>query len=422
MNKLLQINEDRLWSRLHEIGNIGADPQGGISRFSWDPSYKKGLEQLIYWMNQAGLKARIDTVGNLFCRLEGADPEAPAVLSGSHFDTVPHGGLFDGLAGIMGAFEALLTIKESKLPHKHPLELVAFINEEATEFLGGTFGSKAVCGMIAPDYPFLLRNHRTGQLLSEAMRDFKMGVDPGNILASKIDPSQYCAFIEMHIEQGRYLLDRNLPLAVVNAIAGIKQFYITVKGISAHAGGMSMTDRCDAVAGAASIISKVEELTTSISPDARGTVGSVQVIPGEHNIIAEECKFSVDFREADDEKWQYFFDCLLSAAEKECQKRGLTWTVETTCNLPPAHCSPKIISLMENTAQDLSLPAHQMISFPAHDAMNMSRLMPMGMIFLRSEAEGRSHCPEEFTAKQDLTAGANLLTNTLYRIACEDLL
>ena len=421
MNKTLQINEERLWNRLHQAGAVGADPAGGISRFSWEPAYKEGLQLLLRWMHQSGLETRIDTVGNLFVRLEGTDPDAPAVLSGSHFDTVPSGGLFDGLAGVMGALEALLTIKESGLAHKRPLEAVAFINEEATEFLGGTFGSKAICGMIPPDYPYHLKNHKTGQLLSDAMKAFGMGVDPENIPASKIDPARYCAFIEMHIEQGRYLLDHKLPLAIINTIAGIKQFYITIKGVSSHAGGMSMSSRHDAVAGAASVICEVERLASSISPNARGTVGFIHVTPGEHNIIAGECKISVDFREADDTKWQQFFDRLLAVTDAECQKRGLTWTVETTCDLAPAHCSPKIISLLEDTARSLSLPVHQMISFPAHDAMNMSRLMPMGMIFLRSLAEGRSHCPEEFTSRNDLTAGANLLANTLYRIASEDI-
>lgn len=134
MENYVSINSDRLWARLNEVGHIGSDPRGGISRFAWEPPYKEAVMLLIRWIKEAGLTARIDTVGNVFARLEGDDPHAPAVLSGSHFDTVPQGGCFDGLAGVMGALEALVAIKESGLPHKKPLEMVAFINEEASQF------------------------------------------------------------------------------------------------------------------------------------------------------------------------------------------------------------------------------------------------------------------------------------------------
>ena len=136
MENYVSINSDRLWARLNEVGHIGSDPRGGISRFAWEPPYKEAVMLLIRWIKEAGLTARIDTVGNVFARLEGDDPHAPAVLSGSHFDTVPQGGCFDGLAGVMGALEALVAIKESGLPHKKPLEMVAFINEEASQFFG----------------------------------------------------------------------------------------------------------------------------------------------------------------------------------------------------------------------------------------------------------------------------------------------
>ena len=194
MENYVSINPDRLWARLNEVGHIGSDPRGGISRFAWEPPYKEAVMLLIRWIKEAGLTARIDTVGNVFARLEGDDPHAPAVLSGSHFDTVPQGGCFDGLAGVMGALEALVAIKESGLPHKKPLEMVAFINEEASQFLGGTFGSKAICGMLPDDYAFHLRNRQTGQLLSDAMREFGMGLDPERLTESKIDPTPIVVF------------------------------------------------------------------------------------------------------------------------------------------------------------------------------------------------------------------------------------
>ncbi len=417
MSKMVSINADRLWDRLHKIGAIGADPRGGISRFAWEPAYKQAVELLCTWAREEGLSVHIDTVGNVFARLEGTDPDAPAVLTGSHLDTVPHGGYFDGLAGVIGALEALTSIRAGAYRPKRSLEMVAFINEEASQFLGGTFGSKAMCGMLPDDYARTLRHRQTGQLLCDAMREFGMGTDPNRISDSKIDPARYAAFVEMHIEQGRYLLDEGLPLAVVSAVAGIKQFYITIHGVQAHAGGMAMKDRHDAMAAAAAIACEVERLAQDSGADSRGTVGYIEAHPGEHNIIADRCVVPVDFRVSDAYHWTALYDDLMAFTRAQCQKRGLTWSVHSTCDLAPAPCAPSLMQIMETAADSLDIPHRQMVSFPAHDSMNMSRLMPMGMIFLRSSNEGVSHCPEEFTTKEDLTAGVQVLANTLLQAA-----
>ncbi len=287
----MKINEERLWSRLNTVGAIGADARGGVSRFPWEPAYKQAVDLLISWIEEAGLSARIDTVGNVFARLEGEDAALPAVLSGSHFDTVPCGGYFDGMAGVMGALEALVTIQESKAAHKRPIEMVAFINEEGSTFLGGTFGSKAMCGMLPNDYADHLRHRQTDKLLRDAMLESGMGLDPDNFAASVINPSDYYAFIELHIEQGRTLLDAQLPLSVVTDIAGIKQFFIIVNGVAAHAGGMDMKDRHDAMAAAAAIACEVERLALNSGSSTRGTVGYIEAQPGraQHHRTAVCC-------------------------------------------------------------------------------------------------------------------------------------
>ena len=422
MGRLIDINGERLWSRLNQVGAVGTDARGGINRFAWEPSYKEAVKMMTGWIEKEGLSYRIDTVGNVYARLEGEEPGEQTVLSGSHFDTVPQGGYFDGLAGVMGALESLVAIKESGIPHKRPIEMVAFINEEASQFLGGTFGSKAMCGMLPHDYAYQLRHRRTNQLLSDAMKEYGFGLDPDNIEGSIINPKAYYAFIEMHIEQGRYLLDKDIPLSVVQSVAGIKQFYITINGEAAHAGGMAMKDRHDAMAAAAAITTEVERLAHTISADARGTVGYIETHPGEHNIIAEKCIMPVDFREADLEKWKKMYDDLMLFTARECEKRGLTWSVHYTCNLEPAPCREELRQLMDNTADKLNIVHNSMISFPAHDAMNISRIMPMGMIFLRSSNGGVSHCPEEFTTKEDMVKGTRLLANTLLQMAAVDIL
>lgn len=321
----------------------------------------------------------------------------------------------------MGSLEALVSIKESGLPHRRPLELVAFINEEASQFLGGTFGSKAMCGMLPADYAATLRHRQTGQLLADAMRECGLGLDPDNFAASRIDPARYYAFVEMHIEQGRRLLDKGLPLAVVTSVAGIKQFYITIHGEEAHAGGMAMKDRHDAMAAAAAIAAQVERLALNTGADTRGTVGYIEAHPAEHNIIADKCVVPVDFRAEDDGIWAQLYTDLMDFTKAQCEQRGLTWTVHATCDLAPAHCAPELRDVMAKAAAALGIPHDQMISFPAHDAINLSRLMPMGMLFLRSSNGGVSHCPEEFTTRDDLAAGTQVLAQTLYAAASRDL-
>ena len=174
-----------------------------------------------------------------------------------------------------------------------------------------------------------------------------------------------------------------------------------------------MTDRHDALAAAAAVITAVESLAKRCGPDTRGTVGYISVSPCEHNIIADSVTISVDFREADDEKWEALYTDLMEVTQRECEKRGLTWTVNSTCNLKPAHCAPELIQLLEEAAAGTGVEKDRMISFPAHDSMNMSRIMPMGMLFLRSSNDGLSHCPEEFTTREDMVLGTQVLTNAL---------
>lgn len=417
----LKVNGKRLWEREMYVGEIGADPRGGISRFAWTPEYRQACEVLMGWMREIGLTARMDTVGNIYGRLEGEE-DLPPVLTGSHFDTVPCGGKFDGLAGIMTALEVLNTLKENGVKPRRPIEMIAFVNEEASQFLGGTFGSKAICGMLPDDYALKSMHRETGITMKQAMLEFGMGLEPDNFAGSRITEKDYHAFIELHIEQGKYLLQKGLPLAVIDTVAGIKQFYITIEGVAAHAGGMAMEDRHDAMAAAAAIATEVERLALTSGSQTRGTVGYIQAHPAEHNIIADQAIVPVDFREDKDDIWNDLYDNLMAFTKKECDKRGLTFSVKSTINNTPCHCDPRIINLIEDCATAMDIPHMHMISFPAHDSIQMGRLYPMGMIFLRSSNNGVSHCPEEHTTPEDLEAGANLLLQTVLRLANENII
>ena len=415
----MSINPDRLWTRLNQIGSI--DPRGGISRFAWTKEYKESAGLLISWMKLAGMSVRVDTVGNIYGRLEGSE-DLPAILTGSHLDTVPCGGKFDGIAGIMSALEAITSIKENKISNKHPLEMIAFINEEASQFLGGHFGSKAICGMLPDDYAKTCVDKNTGITMHEAMINYGMGLNPDNFPGSYIKKEDYYAFLELHIEQGKYLLQKDFPIAVVSSIAGIKQFYITLKGVSAHAGGMAMRDRHDCIAAAAEIACEVERLALTTGSDTRGTVGYISAHPGEHNIIADEAVIPVDIREEDDEIFEKIYIDLMKFVKKQCEKRGLTYSLRITLDTPPAHCHDNLIKLISECANKSKVPFINMVSYPAHDAMQMARLLPMGMIFVRSSNDGVSHCPDEYTTKEDMTMATQVLYNSLIELSLRDIL
>lgn len=415
----MRINRDRLWRNLQEIGGIGADEKGGYSRFAWSTEYRQACIALQRFAEHYDLEWRMDTVGNVLIRLPGREAELPAILTGSHLDTVPQGGGFDGIAGIVSSLEVLACMRENQYVPRRSIEVAAFINEEATQFLGGTFGSRAMCGMIAKDYPDTCRNHHTGQTLREAMTSFGMGLDPDRIHDSCINPACYHCFIELHIEQGRFLLDKNLPLAIVTDIAGIQQMYVDLEGEACHAGGMAMHDRHDTLMAAANIACEAERLALhSGGRDTRATVGYIHSKPGVHNIVPEKTEIPIDFREDQDEIWTSYFEKIAKFIDSECSKRGVKYEIVKTLELKPAHCSKEIISIMNHCADDLKIPHTEMVSYPCHDAVNFERIMPIGMIFLRSSNGGVSHCPQEYTTQDDLEMGANLLLHTLINLTC----
>ena len=276
--------------------------------------------------------------------------------------------------------------------------------------------------MLPEDYALTSTDRETGITMKQAMLDFDMGLEPDNLPGSYIKKGDYYAFIELHIEQGCYLLHENLPMAVVTDIAGIKQFYITLNGVSAHAGGMAMEDRHDAMAAAAAIACEVERLALESGSTTRGTVGYIEARPAEHNIVANQAIVPVDFREKEDGLWQQLYDDLMAFVEKQCKDRGLTYSVKSTINTKPVHCDKRLVELIRQCTQKEGIPHKYMVSYPAHDAMQLGRLYPMGMIFLRSSNEGVSHCPDEYTTPEDMADGTEVLLRTVECLSQEDIL
>ncbi|NPV45249.1 MAG: M20 family metallo-hydrolase [Firmicutes bacterium] len=408
------VNGERIWSRIEELGKIGITPEGGISRFAFSPEDKLAITKCIAWMREAGLKVRMDSVGNIYGRREGKE-NGPVVLTGSHLDTVINGGKFDGAAGVVAAIETLQVIEEQRIHTRLPIEIVIFVNEEGSRFSGGMMGSLAVTGCLAEDFPYKIKDN-SGTLLAYEMK--KYGAQPEYLNKARRKPGELKVFYELHIEQGNVLDDKNIPVGIVTGIAGPHQMKLKLFGRSGHAGGMLMKGRRDPLIAAAKIIQEVERASIEASEATRGTVGNVVVYPGGHNIIPGVVELTLDFRDININSRNQVVERVKKYIYKVCEERGLTHELIDTQNVEPIVINDIIIDLIDKAAKDSNITTIKLPSGAAHDAMIMSRLCPIGMIFVRSRG-GLSHCPEEYTTKEDLAMGTQVLLNVLIKSADE---
>ncbi|MFM1652652.1 Zn-dependent hydrolase [Brevibacillus sp. B_LB10_24] len=408
----MEVNGERLWERIAVLGEIGGMPDGGVSRLAFSPEDRQAVDIVTGWMREAGLDVRTDAAGNVFGRREGRE-SGPVVLAGSHLDSVRSGGKFDGVAGVLAALEAVQVLYENRVETKWPIEIAIFVNEEGSRFPGGLMGSLAVAGRLGADMPYQVKDD-DGVALASAMESF--GAKPDQILAARRPASDFRAFLELHIEQAPFLEETDTPVGIVSGIAGPYQMRVRISGRSGHAGAVPMHLRQDPMAAAGLVIAEVERIARETGPTTRGTVGYVRAYPGGHNVIPAEVELTVDIRDIDALQRQRAGEQIQAYIADTCAKRGLRHHIVVTQDTPPVPADSGIVGLLEKLAEDLQIPAMIMPSGAAHDAMVMAGLCPMGMIFVRSK-DGLSHCPEEFTAKQDLAMGTQLLTNALYQLA-----
>jgi len=407
----LQINKERLWDRVQHLGEIGQTDEG-ITRLAFSSENQRARNLVIKWMEDIGLKLREDEAGNIFGRYNG-EVDNPVILTGSHLDTVINGGKFDGAAGVISSLECLQVMKENNIKPKFPIEIVIFVNEEGVRFPGGLMGSKAVTGLLDSDYPYKLKD-RSGKTLAESMK--KYWGRPDKIIEAKRKKGETKAFYELHVEQGRKLEQMNKPVGIVSAIAGPHQLELKILGEAGHAGTVPMEERKDPVLAFAYIRQKVEELIAKASSQIRGTVGYIEAFPGAHNVIPSKTIFTLDFRDINEKTRDSVIDNLKEYIDKLCHEKGLKYRLETTQKTSPVVIDKKVRELMVNEAENAGINYEIIPSWAAHDAMVMSNICKVGMIFIRSK-EGRSHCPEEFSSKEDLSEGTNLLFNILCKEA-----
>ncbi|AEH46280.1 Zn-dependent hydrolase [Parageobacillus thermoglucosidasius] len=405
------INGDRLWNRLLELGTIGKQPSGGITRLSFTKEERAAKEKVASYMKEAGLAVYEDAVGNLIGRKEGKEKDAPAVLVGSHIDSVYNGGMFDGPLGVLAAVEVLQTMNERGVKTKHPIEVVAFTDEEGARFSYGMIGSRGMAGTLSEEE--LVHQDKYGISLAAAMEE--AGLDPSKIGKAARRKGSVKAYVELHIEQGRVLEQANLPVGIVTGIAGLIWAKLTVKGKAEHAGATPMPIRRDPLVAAAQIIQVIEQEAKKTGTTV-GTVGQMQVFPGGINIIPERVEFSLDLRDLDAAVRDSVFLSIIERAKQIGNERNVDVAVELLQKMPPVLCSELVQNAAKEACRQLGFDVFTLPSGASHDGVQLAGLCPIGMIFVRSK-DGVSHSPEEWSSKEDCAAGANVLYHTVLSLA-----
>ena len=404
----------RLHDAIAELARFNDDPvAGGITREVYTPTYAAALERVAGWMGEAGLDVRLDPVGNLFGRWEGAEPDAPLVLTGSHVDTTLNAGRYDGVVGVLGAIEAVHLLHDDGASPRRSIELVAWAGEEP-RFGTGCVGSRAAAGRLErADLDRLC--DRDGTSMAAALR--AAGFDPDRLSDAAIDPAGVHALVELHIEQGAVLEEGGEPIGVVEAIAAPHDLRLTLRGAATHAGGTPMRLRRDALAGAAEAMTALERIACdSPSGTTVGTVGVLRVRPGAINVVPGEVELDVDVRDSDLAARTQVVETSLAAAREIATRRGLELEIATIVEDTPVACDARVVEAAADAARELGLPFRRMISGAYHDAMIMGARVPIGMIFVPS-AGGISHHPDEYTEPDDLERGVRVLAGTLARLA-----
>jgi N-carbamoyl-L-amino-acid hydrolase len=406
--KAIRVNARRLHDSLARLAEIGATPGGGVTRLALTDEDKQGRDLLRQWLLDAGLDVRIDDLGNMTGVRPGMEA-LPPVLLGSHIDSVVQGGRYDGALGVLGALEVIRTLNDHGIQTRHPIAVVNWTNEEGVRFEPAMTCSGAVAGRFTRDYVYQ-RTDRQGKRFGDELQ--RIGYQGE---ASR-RPLPAAAYLELHIEQGPVLDSQDLAVGVVGGIVGITWSEVTIVGQADHAGPTPMHLRRDALAAAAPVISGVERLARECDETAVATVGRLQVEPNVINTIPGRVTFSVDFRHREAAALDRQVERLEALVASVCAERGVQGTVNRFWTSEPTPFDTGIIAAIEAACADLGLPYGRLWSGAGHDAKYLAEVCPSGMIFVRSRG-GLSHCEREYSAPEDIEAGANVLLHAALRLA-----
>lgn len=404
--KQMRVNGQRIMDHINALAEFGKNPQGGVSRVAYSDADKQGREYVLGLMKDARLDVIVDAAGNLIGRRAGIDNKLKPLLIGSHIDTVPEGGNYDGVVGSMGAIEVAQTLAEKNITLRHPLEVVIFQNEE-----GGLIGSRAMNGELTEKELDLVS--RSGKTIREGIKF--IGGDTSKLNEVKRNKGDIAAYIELHIEQGNTLDTEKINIGVVEGIVGINWWDVTIEGFANHAGTTAMNNRQDALLAAAKFIEAVNRIVTSEPGRQVGTVGRINAFPGAPNVIPGKVVLSLELRDLNAGKIKSLYDKIYAEAQQIAKNSNTKFDFkEINVNIP-APTEPNMQAFIEMAARELSLSTKKLPSGAGHDAQDMAQLGPVGMIFVPSVG-GISHSPREFSHPADIANGANVLLHTLLKL------
>lgn len=408
----MKTNLKRVISRIEEIYECGKQEDGTHTRMAFSNEDVKGRKLFTSWAEKLGMTCRMDEAGNLIARMDGQDNSLPAILMGSHLDTVPDGGKYDGVTGCIGGLEVCEVLKESGYKTNHPIEVIVFTDEEGFRFGKGLLGSSAICGQdpdISDDEQDIY-----GETRGKVMQSY--GIKSKDAQKAARDPESVHCFIELHVEQGARLYKTNISVGVVSSIAGVSRYEITVTGEANHAGSTAMADRRDALVAAAGFINKVPEVTTEYGNDFTvATVGTIKVTPHSVNVIPGTCTFSLEIRDQDQKIMTLIEQKLQDILGDICKKYGVSYTFVPTSFHEPAPMSEWVKGSIEDAIKGMGIDYSIIPSGAFHDSLIMTSVFPTGMIFVPSE-KGISHSRYEYTKAEDIEKGCNVLLQTILKV------
>lgn len=403
------VQVSRIQKDLEDLNEFTATPGQGTTRLSYSPEAAKARPFIKEIMEKAGLTVRQDALGNIFGRLSTPETDhKPIVLVGSHYDSVPNGGMFDGPAGIMAGLEVARLFQDQGLVPQYPLEIVAMVEEEGTSFNSGLLASRALCGLLK--YEDLL-NLKDQQGLSAAEHIKNAGFQPEEVEKLAYPPNALKAFLELHIEQGPILEDLKKDIGIVDVIVGISQLQVVIQGKAGHAGTTPMGMRSDALLSASRVITMVEQIATQAGEYCVATVGRLNVYPNGANVIPDKVTFTVDIRSKFKDKLDSMIAAVKEAIHAESH-HGIIVQEHLTLYVEPTELSTRIVNNFREQSQSLGISEEPMVSGAGHDAMIFARVTDVGLIFVPSK-DGISHHPAEWTEYSEIAKGVEVLFETV---------
>lgn len=403
----LTVNSDRLSESINRLAKIGKQPSGSICRLAFTPEDLQARYLIQQWMIEAGMTVRTDAAGNLIGTYAGTVENAPALATGSHIDTVPSGGRFDGVLGVLAGIEVVRTLRENNLRLNHPIEVIVFTDEEST-----MIGCQAIAGTVLLQSPERYQP-KVGESIQTSLE--MVGGNWDELPTAKRSRADMAAFVELHVEQGAVLERTGKEIGVVQGVVGMRRKAITITGLANHAGTTPMDMRQDALVAAAQVVLAVRDIARRMPSSPVATVGYLNVLPNAVNIVPGKVELSVDMRDLSDECLEEMLEQLRQDVQAIATETNTKIDIAALLCVEPTLAAPQVQTTIESICQQLGLSYCHLPSRAGHDALEIGRITDMGMIFVPSQA-GVSHSEAEYTSPQQCTQGANVLLQTLVEL------